>query len=130
MTAAIAEARATVGGFIARLEHGPAAAYAAVKAPVTQGDEREHLWLSPVRVTAGRFEGIVANVPEYVHGLAMGDTLRLSPDSISDWMLIDRDTVYGGYTVYVLRDRMSARNRRAFDSTQGVHFGPTARRLP
>ena len=130
MTAAIRDARGTVRSFVARLARGPVSGSVSVKAPVTDGQDTEHLWLAPVRVANGRFHGVVANEPVLVEGLEAGDTLSIPIDSISDWMLVDRDTVFGGFTVHLMRARMSAGDRQAFDASQRLVFGSGPRPLP
>ena len=130
MSAAIAEARKAVPPFIDRVQHpSPTQTYVAVKMRLTEGDAVEHVWLDHLSFDGTRLRGLLGNAPTDVRHVKLGDTLTVAPDSISDWMLVDRDTVYGAYTTYVLRDHLSAAERQSFNHDQGVFFGPKPRSL-
>jgi len=131
MNRAIGEARSSLDGFIDRLAHpSPAQSYAGVKVPLTEGAITEHVWMSHLSFDGSRFRGVLGNDPVDLHHVKLGDTLVAVRDSISDWMLVDRDTVFGAYTVYVLRARMPSAERVAFDREQGLYFGAAPRALP
>lgn len=130
MQEAIATARENTEPFVVRLVHpGPTQSYAAVKTRLTEGGAVEHVWLSRVTLDGSVFRGVLDNTPVDVHRYHVGETITVSRDSITDWMVIDRDTVYGAFTVYALRARMTASECEHFDKQQGVHFGAAARLL-
>jgi uncharacterized protein YegJ (DUF2314 family) len=128
MQAAIAEARRTVPDFATRvLTPAPGQTYAAVKVALREGEAVEHVWISDLAFDGESFRGRLGNTPVDLRRWSIGDTVRVSRDSVSDWMLVDADTVYGGYSVHVLRARMSPTEREAFDREQGLVFPPTPR---
>ncbi len=116
MNAAIAKARATVGAFETALR-APKASQSgfSIKIPVADGDEIEHFWLSNVRFDGSEFSGKIDNEPETVKTVKMGQAVSARPTEISDWMYVDHGKLVGGYTVRVLRDRLSPADRAEFD---------------
>lgn len=108
MVAAIAEAKANVQQFIDALSN-PTATQSdfAVKFPVTDGDQVEHMWLMPVRYENGKFRGVINNEPQMVTNVKLGDEVEVAPGEISDWMYFDNDDFVGGYSVKLLMQRES-----------------------
>jgi uncharacterized protein YegJ (DUF2314 family) len=130
MNAAIASAQKSVRPFIDRLQHPSATqSYAAIKMRLIEGPVVEHVWLDHLAFDGTRFHGMLGNAPTDVRRVKLGDSLTVARDSISDWMLVDRDTVYGSYTTYVLRDHLSPSERRSFNRDQGMYFGVQPRSL-
>lgn len=130
MVAAIVSARASVSPFVQRVVRpAPTQSYAGVKVRVDEGPLVEHLWMSHLTFDGTRLRGIVGNSPIDVKRVKMGDTLLVLPDSVSDWMLVDKDTVFGAFSFYVLRDLMTPSDRAEFDRDWGVHFGARPRPL-
>ncbi|WP_462222449.1 DUF2314 domain-containing protein [Ferruginibacter sp.] len=82
----------------------------------------EHIWLSDITKIKGEYMGIVNNEPEYVSNLKLNDTISVNKDDISDWMYLDKDILKGGFTIRLLRDRMTAIERAAFDSNRFYKF--------
>jgi uncharacterized protein YegJ (DUF2314 family) len=117
MQAAIARARDTIQQFVARLSAPPAGqTFTAVKAAFELGEAVEHVWLTDVRYRDGAFVGTVSNVPLGARGVKAGDRVAVPLARVSDWMAVERGRLVGGYTIRVLRGRMSAEERRAFDA--------------
>lgn len=112
MGAAIGQARNSVSTFVQRLEHPIGTqTFASVKLPLREGETVEHVWISDVRFAGGRFHGRIDNDVQSVHGWKLGDTVSVSADSISDWLVIDDSVAWGGYSIRVLRAKMSAQER-------------------
>ena len=63
---------------------------------------------------------IVDNLPEYASDLQLWDIVKVSPEDITDWMYTKNDTLIGGYTIRVLRNRMTADEREQFDSENSL----------
>jgi uncharacterized protein YegJ (DUF2314 family) len=59
--------------------------------------------------------GIVDNMPEFTEDIKTGDTIKINKDNISDWMYVNNKKLYGGFTLILLRKRMSESERKAFD---------------
>lgn len=81
-------------------------------------DNGEHIWLTDITKNKGEYVGVVNNEPEYVSNLKLYDTIRINKKDISDWMYLDKDILRGGFTIKLLRDRMTKRERAEFDSSR------------
>jgi uncharacterized protein YegJ (DUF2314 family) len=131
MESAISEARRTVIDFTPRLTNPlMGQSYASVKAPLREGDIVEHVWIREPQSDGRRFHGLLGNTPVNITEWQAGDSISVARDSISDWMVVVNDTVYGGYTVHVLRARMTPAEKSTFDSELGLYFPPTPISLP
>lgn len=116
MNAAIEKARATVGTFIAALKSPKANQESfTVKMAFNDGKHTEHMWLSPVTFDGKRFHGSVNNDPELVKNVKFGQQASVEMSQISDWMFVENGKLVGGYTIRVLRDSMSPKERAEFD---------------
>lgn len=118
MTAAVAEARATVHQFIDALTSPQATQSGfSVKIPVHDGDLVEHFWVLAVRFEDGQFVGQIGGDPESVSSVKNGDEIRALPNEIDDWMYLDDRRLVGGYTIRAQRKLMSADERREFEQS-------------
>jgi uncharacterized protein YegJ (DUF2314 family) len=107
MNAAIEEARATVGEFIEALQaQSPEDMHFAVKAPIEDGDQVEHFWLTDVTYLDGVFTGRIDNTPQWVTNVAEGDLHEIRETDISDWMYFHDGVAVGNRTLVVLFDQM------------------------
>jgi uncharacterized protein YegJ (DUF2314 family) len=118
MLAAIDQARATADDFIRAL-NAPRTSQSdfSVKLPIKDGEEVEHMWITPVRHLNGRFVGAINNEPVSVRTVKMGDEVQVAKDEISDCMYIDDGKLVGGFTLRVLRDNLPENERQEFDRT-------------
>ncbi|MGE0606712.1 MAG: DUF2314 domain-containing protein [Pirellulales bacterium] len=118
MNEAIAQARKTVGDFIKALRKpGQDQESFSVKMPIQGKEKVEHFWLSEVRFDGKKFHGNIANDPEFVEDVALGDPVSVARDEISDWMYVEGNVLVGGYTIRVLRDGMSEKDRQDLDDS-------------
>ncbi len=85
--------------------------------------EAEHMWLSDVDFDGRRVKGTLLNSPHSLKSYSEGDTVEISGKQLSDWMYVVADEVCGGYTVDVLRSRMSKGERKQHDDAWGLNFG-------
>jgi uncharacterized protein YegJ (DUF2314 family) len=46
-----------------------------------------------------------------------GDKIKVRKDTISDWMYVENNRLVGGYTVRILRNRLSLVQRKALDDS-------------
>jgi uncharacterized protein YegJ (DUF2314 family) len=79
----------------------------------------EHIWITDLAFDDGAFRGLVGNIPEYTIEVEAGEEVRVDPEKISDWMYVDNGVLRGGFTLRVLRSRMSPQEREQFDSEIG-----------
>jgi uncharacterized protein YegJ (DUF2314 family) len=117
MDAAMKQARASVGMFIARLQSPQKGdEYFSVKAPLRDGAQVEHFWLDDVRYDSDDFSGTLGNVPELLRGHTYGERVTVARAEISDWMYVQNGVLAGGYTIRLLRKRMNPEERFRLDN--------------
>jgi uncharacterized protein YegJ (DUF2314 family) len=105
MDAAIARARAEVDVFIVALEKSAGTDFA-VKAPIKDGDQVEHFWLTDVTFHDGAFAGLIGNDPGTVRNVKFGQQWKLKKLEISDWMFMQDGKMHGNYTMRPLLKAM------------------------
>jgi uncharacterized protein YegJ (DUF2314 family) len=112
----VPKAQATIGEFIQRLDHPPASQTdIGLKVRLTDGHQVEHVWLANVRHAGNRFSGIINNTVEKLADRQIGDSVTVGLHQVSDWLAIDAGRLIGGYSIRLLRDRMSPAERAKFD---------------
>lgn len=87
----------------------------AVKVRFETAKGGEHIWISDLSLEDGDFYGVVNNSPVGTVEVKLGDNIRINKSNISDWMYIDNQKLVGGFTIRVLRDRMSEEEKKQFD---------------
>jgi uncharacterized protein YegJ (DUF2314 family) len=112
---AIARARATMPDFIRALE-APPPSHRDFSIKALFPELQEHMWVSDPRYVAGEFTGTLGNIPAGSTTLKLGDEVCVPEAWVTDWKYIDNDVLAGGYTLRVIRDRMSEKARKDFDS--------------
>lgn len=83
----------------------------------------EHMWLNEIRFDGKRLRGTLLNQPQWIKSVSEGDTVSFSPRRMTDWMYAQHDRVYGGFTVNLMRSRMSKGERKQHDNAWGLDFG-------
>jgi uncharacterized protein YegJ (DUF2314 family) len=123
MAKAVKQARATVRTFIAAVRH-PSATQRdfEVKKPCVHEGRVEHIWLSEITFSGGRFHGKVDNRPRSIPGLKMGDLVSVNPKEITDWAYVDKGTLVGGYTIRVLYNDLSPERKVALEKEANFHI--------
>jgi uncharacterized protein YegJ (DUF2314 family) len=116
MRAAIAKARASLPQFWEALAHPrPGETRFALKVAVKEGKHTEHLWLNQiVRFDDGRIVGTVADTPEHVSIVRLGQRYKFTADNISDWMFRRYGKIVGNETMRVLLKYMPAQEAAQF----------------
>lgn len=123
MIAAIQQARQTVATFIKAIQSpGTSQSHFAVKAAFEDDYGREMMWLSEIEYRDGKFSGTLGNTPNSVRSVDYGDRVTVASDRIADWMFIDDGLLIGGYTMRVMRDRLSPEEREAMDASFEFRF--------
>lgn len=126
MNQAINFARSKLDYFIEHLNQNPDGKFQySVKAAFTSasGNDVEHLWISEITYDRGYFSGIISNEPRLIKDLQFGQYIQVPVNNVTDWMIVDEDgLVTGGYTIKVLRNRMSDQEREQFDLNTGFIF--------
>ncbi len=111
MKEAIQRARSELPKFIAALEARSGSDFA-VKAPISQGKQPEHFWLTSVSVRKDQFEGEIGNDPGIIKGVKMGQKWTVGTNEISDWMFLRDEKMHGNYTMRPLLKTMDPAKAR------------------
>ena len=81
----------------------------------------EHIWIGNIQgIKNGKYIGVIDNLPEKIMSVKLGDTVQIDRKEISDWMYIKKSELHGGYTIRLLRDRMTEEERKKFDAESGM----------
>lgn len=122
MAAATAQALASLDDFLALSEAPPSDTDRfKLKVKVRDGNVTEHFWVIPFRRTETGFVGILANQPEGVHNVVLGQNIEFTRDDISDWGYRRDGRQVGSFTVCVMFKKMSkeeadySRDKSGFD---------------
>lgn len=92
----------------------------------TGEDVVEHMWITDIDFDGEMVSGSLANAPNWLKNVAQGDHVAVPLSRIGDWMFAIAGKIHGGFTVHVMRSRMSAQERRAHDEAWGLEFGDRA----
>jgi uncharacterized protein YegJ (DUF2314 family) len=78
----------------------------ALKVAITDSHATEHFWVTDIERDGGRTFGVIANEPNAVRSVRLGERIEVSPDQISDWLFMRDGRMVGNYTLRVMLDRM------------------------
>lgn len=121
MTAASKKANETITRFKEALQSKkPEAGYFALKTRFETDNGGEHIWVSKIELKDDKYFGVIDNLPTLVKNVKVGDTIQIANDNISDWMYIEDKKLRGGYTIRLLRNRMTEPERKKFDEQNGL----------
>ncbi len=120
MVAAIKHARATLPDFLKLFAHPPAGTDEyKLKVMVIDGDKTEHFWVTPFKVLADGFAGVIANDPEVVKSVKAGQVVRFERTLISDWGYTKNGRQIGSFTVCALFNKMPAEQADYYRKNHG-----------
>ncbi len=119
MNAAILKANETLDDFNKGLADFKADSHA-LKVKFSNGKDIEHMWVGDIKYIDGQYSGILNNDPEYITEYKAGDKINIDSGKISDWMYLVNGKLFGGYTIRVIRDKMSEEERQQFDEESGM----------
>ncbi len=123
MAKAVKQARKSVHTFTAALQHPKSGQRKfEVKKPFVKDGVVEHMWLSDVTYSGGRFHGVVDNHPRKIPGVKMGDRVSVNPNEITDWAFVDKGNLVGGYTIRLLFSDLSPERKLAFEKEAEFHI--------
>ena len=74
----------------------------------------EHIWLNDLFFAGSKLFGVLTTPPVHIDRVNFGDTLLITKDSVSDWMYLRNNKLVGGYTIRLLYERMSQREKDEF----------------
>jgi uncharacterized protein YegJ (DUF2314 family) len=104
----------------------PALDLSAVKAafndPGADPDQAEHMWLSDIEFDGDAIKGTLLSSPHGLTSVKAGDPIVLRRDHLEDWIYACKGHLYGGFTIQVIRSKMSPADRRGHDEAWGFEF--------
>ena len=121
MAAAIQKANQTLSDFNAGLSN-PKAENQALKVEFADSKGIEHMWIGDIEYKDGKYSGILNNEPEYITQYKAGDKIDVDNSKISDWMFVENGKLHGGFTIKVLRNKMTEEERKQFDEESGMQI--------
>lgn len=83
----------------------------------------EHMWVNEVWFDGENIQGVLANEPQQVSNVKVGERVTKPLSEVSDWLFSIAGKTYGGFTIHVLRTQMPEAERKAHDEAWGLDFG-------
>lgn len=120
MVAAIRHARSTLSDFLVLASAPrPGTDGYKLKVMIRDGDAVEHFWVSPFRVEAQAFAGVLANEPRLVKNVRGGQIVRFKRDEISDWGYVQNGRQVGSFTVCAMFKKVPAEQADYYRKNHG-----------
>lgn len=85
----------------------------------TEDGGGEHIWVGNLSSDGKSYNGTVNNEPQLTKAVKYGDQVTIDPKRISDWMYLDKGVLKGGYTIRVMKNNLSEKEKKAFDQEVG-----------
>jgi uncharacterized protein YegJ (DUF2314 family) len=111
MHAAVKEARRRWPEFIEAFEQRANDQTFSVKAPVTDGENTEFMWVNVTAVENDIIYGTLGNDPINLRGHKLDDRIRVPLANLNDWMYLAGDELIGGFTLEVFKALAAERKR-------------------
>jgi len=87
----------------------------ALKIRYDLNNKSEHIWAVDIEKNGNDYFGIIDNLPNSETSIKLNDKVKIEKDKISDWMFSKNGKLFGGFTIKVLRNRMSELEKKNFD---------------
>jgi len=99
-----------------------------IKVPIygttADGETRgESPWWQPYFFDGTEVYAVLINQPIYVTEFSVGYRMKIPLANITDWSFDTGEKVYGGFTIHLLRSRMSDEARKQHDERAGMPYG-------
>jgi uncharacterized protein YegJ (DUF2314 family) len=111
MVAAVEEARRRWPEFVAAFRAASKPDRFSVKAPVTEGENTEFIWIEVKAIADGRIHGFLANEPVALGDLKLGAFVSVAEAELNDWVFpdpADATRPLGLFTVKAVTDAAGA----------------------
>jgi len=90
-----------------------------LKVKIEDSNGIEHFWCGNITIKNGAVYGDLWNYPEVVKSVKYGDSIRIDPENISDWMYYRSGRIVGGYTIRVLLKYLDDEERARYERLLG-----------
>lgn len=98
---------------------------ASLYSTTADGEARgESPWWQPYFFDGTHVYAVLISQPVYATEIPVGTQMRIPLDQIKDWSFDTGTHFYGGFTVHLLRSRMSDEERTLHDARMGMPYGP------
>jgi uncharacterized protein YegJ (DUF2314 family) len=117
MKTAVANAQSTLDTFINALQgNKPALGNFALKIRFPGMGGAEDIWATNINITPSGFSGVINNKPQKTIKVKEGNPIKFTRQNITDWMYTENGKLRGGFTIRLIRDRMTVKERAKFDT--------------
>ena len=99
MADAMDRARSLVSYFVDILNNYPTVREYSVKVRIEDEAGAEYFWLEDTVWQDGEFRGTIGNEPVRVRSVAVGQPIRVAPESVCDWYYMWEGKIRGNYTL-------------------------------
>ncbi|MDP2764161.1 MAG: DUF2314 domain-containing protein [Brevundimonas sp.] len=107
MNAAVAQARATLPIFLARLDAGDILPTDSLKVGFPVDGSHEHIWVNQIARKGDDLTGVLNNEPNYLAGHHLGSAVTFPAALVSDWSYEKDGKRWGNYTTRVMLPYLS-----------------------
>lgn len=94
-----------------------------IRAQNPGGLEVEQMWVTEVDFDGRIISGTLINSPDSLQTFSEGDRVEIPLKRLTDWMYVIAGEVCGGFTIDLMRSRMSPQERKHHDEAWGMDFG-------
>ncbi|HQO39312.1 MAG TPA: DUF2314 domain-containing protein [Spirochaetota bacterium] len=120
MNNAIKKAQETIGSFWKHYNKpGPNEKDFMIKVKIEDAGGVEHFWCGNIQLKDGAVYGDLWNYPEVVKSVKYGETVKIDPTAISDWMYYRDGKIVGGFTIRVLLKYLDEGERKRYENMLG-----------
>jgi len=109
MKAATADARRRWPEFVAAFNARRPGQPFGVKAPFSEGEHTEFIWVDVTAIEGDVIRGTLGNDPVHLKQVKLGDTVEVGLADLNDWAYVDGDEAHGGFTLKVLAEAQQRR---------------------
>lgn len=80
-----------------------------VRFPHDSGNE--YIWLTEISKVDGHYWGLVSDTPRMTKQVRLGERTEINRNEVVDWLYGKDSVLHGGYTLRVVRSRLSKEER-------------------
>lgn len=93
------------------------------KENIIVADDVEHMWINNIKFDGEFLYGTLINQPSHLKSVKLNDVVKVPFYLISDWLYSNSYRVFGGFTIQLMRSKMSREERINHDDAWGLKFG-------
>ena len=82
-----------------------------IKLRFSNPNGHEYIWITDIALQNGQYWGVLSDTPATSINARLGDRLQIDRKDVADWLYGKDSVLHGGYTIRVLEQRMSKKER-------------------